>query len=206
MPDPGCAFCWPLTPRGRIVLGPRIGICEGCADDIQNALRSPPVSAEPIPGHRPAPSANGHQAAFPVARSASGIPGSPAMPVRSATASRWSAAAPARPASAAAKPAGAHDGEEWQGGYLDLFPERVNVRLHDPGTVVLSGQERQFQPTANIQEFGRGITSRCPPPPLIHEINRIKADKPINKVRVLFRNAARNQPAENHKTDANYTA
>ena len=27
----GCAFCWPLTPRGRIVLGPRIGICEGCA-------------------------------------------------------------------------------------------------------------------------------------------------------------------------------
>ena len=75
MPDPGCAFCWPLTPRGRIVLGPRIGICEGCAGDIQEALRSPPASAEPVPGHRPAPNANGHQAAFPAARSASGVSG-----------------------------------------------------------------------------------------------------------------------------------
>ena len=57
------------------MLGPRIGICEGCAGDIQDALRSPPASAEPVPGHRPAPNANGHQAAFPAARSVSGIPG-----------------------------------------------------------------------------------------------------------------------------------
>ena len=65
LPDPGCAFCWPLTPRGRIVLGPRIGICEGCAGDIQDALRSPPASVEPAPGHRPAPDANGHQGPSP---------------------------------------------------------------------------------------------------------------------------------------------
>ena len=55
--------------------GPLIGIRQGCAGDIQDALRSPPASVEPAPGHRPAPDANGHQAAFPVARSASGIPG-----------------------------------------------------------------------------------------------------------------------------------
>ena len=80
----GCAFCWPLTPRGRIVLGPRIGICEGCAGDIQEALRSPPASAAQIPGHRPVPNANGRHTAFYAGRGVSvagiqpvplGIPG-----------------------------------------------------------------------------------------------------------------------------------
>ena len=84
MPDRGCAFCWPLTPRGRIVLGPRIGICEGCAGDIQEALRSPPASAAQIPGHRPVPNANGRHTAFYAGRGVSvagiqpvplGIPG-----------------------------------------------------------------------------------------------------------------------------------
>ena len=88
LPDPGCAFCWPLTPRGRIVLGPRIGICEGCAGDIQDALRSPPASVEPAPGHRPAPDANGHQGPSPRPVAHPAFRASPAMPARSATASR----------------------------------------------------------------------------------------------------------------------